>query len=252
MLKSSTEDVSACSKQTDNFVPSHFTFFGHFFFALDVPLRNCKELLDSGFTKSGLYVIKPGNEGGEFVVYCDMSILGGGWTIIQRRLNDKLSFYKTYAIYQNGFGDFAENFWLGLDKINRITANSDTSMELYIGLEAFFGRSTFSLYNKFSVGDEASGYLMRVSGYDRSSTAGNSMFFHDNQRFSAYDKDQDQDDTNCAETFKGGWWYNNCHKTNLNGMYYVKGENSGVTDGLSWTTWVGNRHSLKSTLIAIR
>ncbi len=221
---------------------------------LDVPLRNCKELLDFGFTKSGLYVVQPGSEGGEFVVYCDMTLLGGGWTIIQRRLNGKLSFYKNYASYRNGFGDFAENLWLGLDKINRLTdsSNTDAPMELYIGLEAFFKRSTFSCFNQFSVGNEASGYLLKVSGYDQSSTAGDSMTFHNSQKFSTYDNDQDDHNTNCAETFKGGWWYRNCHKTNLNGVYYEEGRHSRVQDGLSWTAWVGDKHSLKSTLIAIR
>lgn len=217
-----------------------------------VPLRNCKELLDAGFSKSGLYVIQPGGQGGEFVVFCDMTLRGGGWTIIQRRLNNNLSFYKNYASYQNGFGDFAENFWLGLDKINRLT---DSSNELYIGLEAHFGHSTFSLYNDFSVGNEASGYRLTVRGFDKvPSTAGDSMAFHNNMKFSTPDRDQDgSKDESCAETFRGGWWYNNCHKSNLNGKYYGGLERYyHVPDGLSWSSWVGNKHSLKSTLIAIR
>ena len=217
---------------------------------LDIPLRNCKELQDSGFSKSGLYTVEPGNGVGQFVVYCDMTLLGGGWTVIQRRLNDKLSFYQNYASYQSGFGDFAENLWLGLDKISRLTSEPK---ELYIGLEAFFSSSTFSRYDKFSVGNEASGYRLTVDGFDQSSTAGDSMTFHSNQQFSTYDRDQDSHaSTHCAETFKGGWWYNNCHKTNLNGRYYGNGQHNGVGDGLSWTAWVGDRHSLKSTLIAIR
>ena len=200
--------------------------------------------MDSGFSKSGLYVIQPGNEGGEFVVYCDMTLLGGGWTIIQRRLNNK-----------NGFGDFAENLWLGLDKISRLTDSSDTDtpMELYVGLEAHFGRSKFSRYSDFSVGNEASGYRLRVSGFDRSSTAGDSMTFHSNMKFSTFDRDQDTHKSNCAQTFKGGWWYNDCHESNLNGVYYRSSEGFyDVRDGLSWTAWVGYRHSVKSTLIAIR
>lgn len=224
--------------------------FNNFPSSLDVPLRNCKEILDEGiFSKSGLYVVQPG-DGGEFVVYCDMTLLGGGWTILQRRVNNNLSFNRKYSSYKNGFGDFAENVWLGLDKISQLT-DSDTSMEAYFGLEAFFGASTYTRYNKFLVEDEESGYTLRISGYDQSSTARDSMSFHNNQKFSAYDKDQDaQQHDNCAEIFKGGWWFRDCHYSNLNGIYYNDGPKH--HDGISWKTWTGNRYSLKTSVIAIR
>ena len=224
--------------------------FNHSFSSSDVPLRNCKEILDEGiFSESGLYMVQPG-DGGEFVVYCDMTLLGGGWTILQRRVNDNLSFNRKYSSYKNGFGDFAENVWLGLDKMSRLT-DPDTPMEAYFGLEAFFGASTYTRYSNFLVEDEESGYTLRISGYDQSSTARDSMSFHNNQKFSAYDKDQDtQQSGNCAETFKGGWWFRDCHYSNLNGIYYNDGPRH--RDGISWKTWTGDRYSLKTSVIAIR
>lgn len=45
---------------------------------------SCKEVLESGATQSGTYVIDPDGPAGEdpYTVYCDMETDGGGWTMI--------------------------------------------------------------------------------------------------------------------------------------------------------------------------
>lgn len=189
-------------------------------------------------------------------MYCDMNLLGGGWTVIQRRVNGDLDFDRNYDCYKRGFGDLYQNFWLGLEKISRLTrsCSANVSMELYIGLEAFFPQSVYARYSNITVLGKKDGYMLKISGFNESSTARDSFSFHNNQRFTAKDLDQDQHDQNCASLYKGGWWYKNCHDSNLNGVYYENGviRDPKVPDGIIWETWLGDGYSLKTTVMAIR
>lgn len=54
-------------------------------------------------------------------------------------------------------------------------------------------------------------------------SAGDSMTYHHGRPFSTYDQDNDIAVTNCALSYKGAFWYKNCHRVNLMGRY---GDNS--------------------------
>ena len=68
-------------------------------------------------------------------------------------------------------------------------------------------------------------------------------------KFSTYDRDNDQYSGNCASYWKGAWWYNSCHDSNLNGRYLKAGDSSGK--GMGWRHWK-NSNSQKKTEMKIR
>ena len=116
-------------------------------------------------------------------------------------------------------------------------------------------------YNLFKVGSSATDYQLDLGSCIRAdSDAGDSLSIHDNQKFTTLDNDNDQSASlNCAVTYHGAWWYENCHESNLNGRYYAgdygnyDGTNpTAYADGIVWYGVTGYWHSLKSVTMAIR
>jgi ficolin len=70
-------------------------------------------------------------------------------------------------------------------------------------------------------------------------------------KFTTKDKDEDTWPNNCAVTFKGAWWYYDCHQSNLNGLY-LEGTHSSHADGVNWLTFKGHKYSLKFSEMKIR
>ena len=211
------------------------------------PLRTCKETLDQGFTESGVYTIDPDDGYGPFEVYCDMETDGGGWAVFQRREDGSVDFYRDWVDYKNGFGDLKKEFWLGLDKISRLTKESPQTIRF--DLSDFDGNSRYAQYKTFEVGNEASGYVLNIGSY--SGNAGDSFTFQNGMKFSTRDKEQDTNPLNCAVLYKGAWWYSNCHYSNLNG-FYRKGVHETYADGVNWRDWKGYHYSLKFTEMKVR
>jgi len=80
---------------------------------------------------------------------------------------------------------------------------------------------------------------------------GDSLSYHVGARFSTKDRDHDWTLLNCAKTMeKGGWWYKDCGKSNLNGKYFTNGERN--TTGIHWMTWRGELYSLESVEMKVR
>ena len=125
-------------------------------------LANCAEIYRAGHNQSEVYAINPdGAE--EFDVSCDQTTDGGGWTVFQKRIDGSVDFYRGWADYKKGFGNLDGEFWLGLDKIHRLT-NNDT-FELRVDLEDWQGRTSFAEYDMFAISNEATKYNLSLGSY---------------------------------------------------------------------------------------
>jgi len=123
--------------------------------------KNCAELYKSGQRISGVYTIDPDGSG-KFDVFCDQTTAGGGWTIFQKRVDGSVDFYRGWADYKNGFGNLNGEFWLGLDKIHRLTK---TKNRLRVDLEDTAGKTAYAEYDMFSVTSERSKYKLSLGTY---------------------------------------------------------------------------------------
>ncbi|XP_073227534.1 microfibril-associated glycoprotein 4-like [Porites lutea] len=209
-------------------------------------MKSCSQVAQNGFTSNGVHYIFP--DGGDpMEVLCDMTIDGGCWTVIQRRLDGSVDFYQGWESYKNGFGDVNGEFWLGNDNLHRLTAAHDVILR--IDVEDFDGNITYAEYTTFQVTDEADKYRITIGGY--SGTAGDSMKVNGMQ-FSTKDADNDAlQSTHCAQSKKGAWWYSGCSLSNLNGLYHNGGYIQGDI-GMKWKTFRGHFYSLKRTEMKVK
>ena len=180
-------------------------------------------------------------------VYCDTVTDGGGWTVIQRRINGSVDFYLDWNSYKQGFGTLSGEFWLGNDNIHLLTAIGDTVLR--VQLEDWDGNSAYAVYDTFMVDDESNKYKLTVGSY--SGTAGDSLGYHNGMFFSTRDQDNDGMSTgSCAQESTGAWWYNACRYSNLNGRYLSNTAES--WQGIVWYHWKYDKVSMKRSTMLIR
>lgn len=207
--------------------------------------KNCAELYKAGKRISGVYTINPDNDGA-FDVYCDQKTAGGGWTVFQKRLEGSVDFYLGWHDYKQGFGNLNGEFWLGLDKIHRLTKERS---RLHVDLEDTTGKTAYAEYDFFGVASERSKYKLSLGKY--SGTAGDSLSYHRGMAFSTKDRDNDLNGGDCANRCKGGWWFNSCLDSNLNGLYH-HGKHPTSWEGVNWNKWKGHSYSAKRAEMKIK
>jgi hypothetical protein len=220
--------------------------------------RDCSKLRSAGYTVDGIYQIDPADGQGSFPVYCDMTTDGGGWTVFQKRFNGFVDFYRGWQDYKTGFGNLSGEFWLGNDKIHRLTKRKITVLR--VDMEDWNGTTGYAMYSSFVIADESDSYRLDVHGY--SGTAGDSLTtaqslimnsVNNGMKFSTFDQDNDKKSLNsCAIYYEGAWWYNACYVSHLNGKYVVNDMVNSNYKAMSWYALKSDYRSLKNTQMKLK
>lgn len=212
--------------------------------------RDCADVYKAGHSISGLYHIYISNSSEPVQVYCDMETSGGGWTVFQRRFNGSVDFQRSWREYKTGFGDALGEHWLGNEALHLLTSQAQYSLR--VELQDWEGNSAHSQYDRFTLTNERQHYRLYLRGY--SGTAGRqSSVATQGAAFSTRDQDNDNcDHCKCALMLTGGWWFDACGFSNLNGIYYPAGHNIRKLNGIKWHHFRGPSYSLRSTSMMVR
>uniref|UniRef100_M3YKW1 Fibrinogen C-terminal domain-containing protein n=1 Tax=Mustela putorius furo TaxID=9669 RepID=M3YKW1_MUSPF len=205
--------------------------------------RTCKDLLTRGHSLTGWHTVYlPGCR--PLSVLCDMDTDGGGWTV---------------SVGGQGTAQWcvgtAGSAW-GSHRAARPLAGRTLSLsapgtsELRVDLVDFEGNRQFAKYNSFRMAGEAEKYRLLLGAFAGGS-AGDSLTYHNNHPFSTKDQDNDSSPENCAERYQGAWWYDNCHLSNLNGLY-LGGAHESYANGINWKSGKGYNYSYKVSVMMVR
>ncbi|XP_054856011.1 angiopoietin-2-like isoform X2 [Eublepharis macularius] len=212
--------------------------------------KDCAAAYKSGFTASGVYILQLPNTTITANAFCDMETSGGGWTVIQHRKDGSVDFQRNWQEYKMGFGSPHGEYWLGNEFVHLLTTTQG-SYSLRIRLQDWESNEVYSLYDHFLLDSEKQNYRLYVRRY--SGTAGRtSSLSLSGMDFSTKDVDNDNCLCKCAQMLSGGWWFDACGPSNLNGLYYLPNPTSNRMNGIKWHYWKGPSYSLKMAAMMIR
>ncbi|VDI03422.1 Hypothetical predicted protein [Mytilus galloprovincialis] len=194
-----------------------------------------RECVDLEITTDGVYTIYPNGNNQPVQVFCTVR-QSEKWTVIQRRVNGSVDFYRTWNEYKHGFGTANGEYWLGNDNIHRITTNGHHEISIYMGISG--GEHHTANYTTFRVSDEQSLYVLTVTGFSGEAGQNAMDYPTDNYKangkpFTTKDKDNDKYSGNRANDYKSAWWYSNDSYSDLNTAY------SGSSGTMYWGLWSG-------------
>ncbi|XP_061386307.1 ficolin-2-like [Musca vetustissima] len=212
------------------------------------PYSSCAEITACTQRSGYYYIYIPKFSNESFLVECDAHTEGGDWTVIQRREDGSCDFYRSWNEYKMGFGEVDGEFFIGLDKLFALTNYQGPQELLILMVNGTNEAKGYAKYASFKIANEEDNYkLIRTGQY--TGTAGDSLRSHVGMEFTTKDEDNDlYEEKNCAVSYKGAWWYRQCHLSNLNGHYGDKSFGKGV----NWSSFSGYYNSLTYVKMMIR
>ena len=120
--------------------------------------EDCSAWYNLGHTQDGVFSIKI--NGRTIKVFCDITMLGGGWAVFQKRFDGSVNFHRNWHDYKHGFGDVFGEYWLGLESINSLTTTNKPQTELLIWAKSFGGEVNIAQFKGFRVEDENTKYRL--------------------------------------------------------------------------------------------
>ncbi|KAM8776014.1 angiopoietin-4 isoform 1-T1 [Rhynchonycteris naso] len=217
--------------------------------AAEQVFQDCAEIQRSGVNASGVYTVHVANMTEPRKVFCDMEASGGGWTLIQRRENGSVNFQRNWEEYKQGFGDPAGEHWLGNELVHQLTSRAPYSLR--VELQDWDRSEAHAQYEHFRLGSEAQRYRLSLSGYSGSAGRQSSLVLQ-GTNFSTRDADNDNCLCKCAQMLSGGWWFDACGLSNLNGVYYPARQHVRKLNGIRWHYFRGPSYSLRAARMMVR
>ena len=213
--------------------------------------RDCLDWKNLGYTKDGYYYIQPVRERRQ--VFCDMTTDGGGWTVIQRRLDGSENFNRNWEDYKQGFGNAEGEYWIGNDFIHELTKDTENNTLVRLDTHSFDNVHDYTVHQGFYIENEANKYRLHTGvsmGIYSSVEIVNDWNHHDGKYFTTKDYDNDVYSGNCASELGSGWWFLSCFSVNMNGKYH----DNGICQYGHGISWLSREHtkSMKFASISIK
>jgi len=168
----------------------------------------------------------------QFVDYCSD-------VLIQQR-DTSGYFSRSWAEFKVGFGNPSGHYWIGNERLSQTTLTGRYKLKFDLQQRGT-GRWYYAEYSMFRVQLEADNYRLEVAGYHGSAdhdAFGRLNGQHNGQMFTTYDRDNDRKCGNCATSYGGGFWYNNCFQCGLNV----------ASNNFAWTGLPGDHRLQKSRM----